>query len=88
MTFPSNDELRAASLSLRIDAALSAMPGMAQAVSGALALTRYHHCAEAVGVSRGRAHEILRAAQGLRAGSTSTIEDLAEATRLLGEAAR
>ncbi|MFD0405599.1 hypothetical protein [Kitasatospora sp. NPDC127116] len=86
MASPGTDELRAASLSLRVDAALSAVPGMAGAVSGALALKRYHISAQVVGVPRERADEILCTAQGLRAGSTPSTEDFAKATRLLGEA--
>jgi hypothetical protein len=88
MTFPTIDQLRTAGLELRIGAAMGTVPGAATVIEGALRLERYHLHAEAAGVSREQADEILRDAQGLQADSTPTAEELAEATRLLSEAAR
>ncbi|MFE3391577.1 hypothetical protein ACFXI0_01965 [Kitasatospora indigofera] len=56
--------------------------GLSTAVEGAVELERYYSDAAALGVSRGRADELLAEAQGLAAGSSPSSAEIADARHL------
>ncbi len=80
MTFPSVDELRAASLSLMVAPLVA---GLTAAVDRAIEVELYHSRAASLGVSRERADTLLTEAQGLAAGSTPSTAELAAAWSLV-----